>query len=215
VAHLQIDIIVPTVSGREASLERCLDSFERTVRIAGLEAIIIRDPETCGAGWLVGLGMSTAPYVLLACDDQESLSDGWDEICIETADEGLIVCPRVWLADGTIESQGGDMGVLNHTISRPQRDRTPVNYTTIPFVSRAAIEEIGMIDVHYCSDVWVSYRGRQLGYETVLRHGFDVRHWREAPGRGAGMSVPERDALDQRTMQAKLDEYERTEVQAA
>ena len=62
-----------------------------------------------------------------------------------------------------------------------------------------------MLDVHYASDVWVSYRGRQLGYETVLRHGFDVRHWHEQPGRGAGMSQNERDAMDVATMQRELE----------
>ena len=131
-----IDLIVPTVAGREESLERCLDSYELMATDARLTAIVVRDSETCGGGWLTGLEKSKAPYMLLACDDQEALTEGWDEVCMETADEGKIVCPRVWLANGTIESQGGDMDVIHHIIARPQRDRTPVDYTTIPFLSR-------------------------------------------------------------------------------
>ena len=61
-----------------------------------------------------------------------------------------------------------------------------------------------MIPTQYCCDVWVSYRGRQLGYETVLRHGFDLIHHQEQVGRGAGMSQNDRDALDMETMLEEL-----------
>ena len=137
-----IDVIVPTIKGREESLERCLDSFERTA-MAALNAIIIRDSETCGGGWREGLERSTAPYVLLACDDQEALSDGWAEICMETADEGHIPCPRVWLANGTIESQGGDMSGSSTRSRGRRRTGRRSDYTTVPFLSREATTRSG------------------------------------------------------------------------
>ena len=62
-----------------------------------------------------------------------------------------------------------------------------------------------MLDIQYCCDVWVSYRGRQLGYDTVLRHGYDLVHHQEQVGRGAGMSQNERDAIDTAVMRERLE----------
>ena len=196
----RVDAIIPTIPGREESLARLLRSLP-----ADVGTIIIRDSETCGAGWTEGIERSDADYLLLACDDQEFLGPDWLDRCIETVDAGLIPCPRVWLPDGTIESQGGDMNAFAHVDPRPKRDWTPVDYTTVPFLRRGMAGQIGMLaDCHYCTDVWVSYRGRQLGYETVLRHGFDVRHHREPVGRGAGMAQTERDGMDEATMREEL-----------
>lgn len=201
---MRIEAIIPTVKGREASLERLLASLPPSVAPR-----VIEDSKTCGWGWELGMELSTADYLLLACDDQEFLGEQWVDICVETVEEGLLPCPRVWLPNGAIESQGGDMDAFAHIIGRPQKDRTLVDYTTIPFLSAKQAQEIGMLaDLHYCTDVWVSYRGRQLGYETVLRHGFDVRHWHEAPHRGAGMSQSDRDAMDEATMRKELSKCE-------
>jgi hypothetical protein len=190
-----IDVIIPTIPGREASLERCQASFRKHTDLP-YDEIVLRDSETCGWGWKQGLKYSRGRYVLLACDDQECVSPTWAPAAINAVDEGFIACPRVYLPDGTIESNGGDMNAFCHIISRPQRDWTPVDYTTVPFLSREHIDAIGMLEVHYASDVWVSYRGRQLGIESVLRHGFDIVHHREAVGRGAGMTQNGRDAVD-------------------
>lgn len=199
---MSVDCVIPTVRGREASLERLRASLPDSVN-----TIVVRDSETCGWGWKRGMETSNADYLLLACDDQEFLGEQWLDICIETVEAGKLPCPRVWLPGGEIESQGGDMDAYAHIICRPQKDETPVDYTTIPFMSAKQAEEIGMLgDLHYCTDVWVSYRGRQLGYETVLRHGFDVRHWHEAPGRGAGMTQADRDAMDEATLRKALEQ---------
>lgn len=196
-----IDVIVPTIPEREQSLERLVRSLHKT---PDLNIVTIDGSPTCGAGWLDGIERTSGDYVLLACDDQEFLGAEWPAICMATVDHDNLPCPRVWTPQMHIESQGGDMDSLHHVIARPQKDRTFVDYTTVPFMSRKMAEQIGMIPVHYCSDVWVSYRGRQLGYETILRHGFDVRHHKEAAGRGAGMTVLERDATDERRMREEL-----------
>jgi uncharacterized protein (DUF736 family) len=203
-----IDVVIPTIPERKESLERLVRSLARTVSIKGKGGPalhVIENSPTCGAGWREGLEQLQGDYVLLACDDQEFLTPGWDALCRRTVDEGALPCPRIWGPDGSIESQGGDMAEPHHTIRRPQRDGTPVDYTTIPFLSRVWAEAIGMGDWHYCTDVWVSYRGRQLGLETVLRHGFDVRHHWEMAGRGAGYSQGERDAMDEAAMRKELE----------
>jgi len=35
-----------------------------------------------------------------------------------------------------------------------------------------------MVSGHYMTDVYASHRGRQLGYETVVRHGYELIHHR-------------------------------------
>ena len=202
-----VDLIVPTIRGREASLERCLSSFERLTD-EDLTTIVVRDSKTCGEGWLEGLESSNAPYVALVADDIECASENWAEVCIETVEEGQLPCPRVYQPDGGIESQGGDMNAYGHILSRHTKDGTEVDFTTVPFCSREQIEKIGMIPVQYACDTWISYRGRQLGYETVLRHGYDLIHHQEAVGRGAGMDQNERDRIDNETMRAELAKHE-------
>ena len=199
-----IDAIIPTIPGREASLERLLDSLQRTT-VSAYDTVIVRDSPTCGEGWKAGLERSQSPYVAFLCDDQEFTGKGWDGICIETVDNGGIPCPRVWFPDGRPESFGGDMHALHHTSRIPKKDGTRVDYTPIPFLSREMAEEIGVLETQYAGDVWVSYRGRQLGYDTILRHGFEVRHWHEQIGRGAGMTQNERDAMDCETLWKELE----------
>jgi hypothetical protein len=206
-----VDIVIPTIEGREASLERCVASYRRTASVE-VNPIVVSESKTCGWGWQQGLAARRAPYVLLACDDQEAISERWADVCIATAEAGMLPCPRVWFADGSLESNGGDMEMLNHVNPRPQKDGTSVGYTTVPFMSAEQAEAIGMLDVHYAGDVWVSYRGRQLGYETVLRHGFDLVHHRVEHGRGAGMTVVERDAIDCEAVFARLEELEQGAV---
>jgi glycosyltransferase involved in cell wall biosynthesis len=205
-----VDLIVPTVQGREASLERCVESFKRHTSV-DLNVIVVSDSKTCGWGWKQGIAASRAPYVALVADDLECISSEWARVCMETVDEGLLPCPRVYRPDGTIESQGGDMHALGHILSRHTKDGAEVDFTTVPFCSRAQIEAIGSFEGQYACDVWVSYRGGQLGFETVLRHGFDLVHYQEQAGRGAGMSQNERDAMDTQTMYEQLRFHQATD----
>ena len=100
-----IDLIIPTVNGREESLERCISSYTEMSAVE-LNVIVVPESKNCGWGWLQGLQAGEAPYVLLACDDQEAIRPGWSERCIETAMRGQLPCPRVWNADGSVESNG-------------------------------------------------------------------------------------------------------------
>lgn len=203
-----IDLIVPTVNGREASLERCIESFKRLTTDHDLNPIVVPDSKTCGWGWKQGIVASRAPYVALVADDLELISDDWADICISTVDQGLLPCPRVYRPDGTIESQGGDMNAYGHILARHRKDESPTDFTTVPFMSREQVDAIGMIPTQYACDTWASYRGRQLGYETVLRHGYDFIHYQEQVGRGAGMTQNERDAMDSQTMREELAKLE-------
>lgn len=171
-----IDIVVPTVTGREETLERCLASYAQFTQVS-YKPIIVKDEETCGVAWGKGMSLSTAPYVHLTCDDLELRGEGWDEACIETADSGLLPCPIVYRPNGELESCGGDMGRGQNLITTVQPDGTYCDFTVVPFMSREQADAIGMVDSHYKSDVFVSHRGRQLGYETVVRIPYAFTHY--------------------------------------
>lgn len=171
-----IDVIVATITGREDSLERCLASY------AGHRPIIVKDEPSCGAAWLRGMGLSDAPYVHLTNDDLE-VHPGWEDACVEAVENDALPCPVVYRPDGSIESCGGDMQANHCLVSHLQEDWTPCDFTTVPFYSRIQAEAIGMLPIHYYSDVWTSYRGRQYGYETVIRTGYAFTHHHENTGR--------------------------------
>lgn len=186
-----VDIVVPTVAGRERSLEHCIASYEANTPDLH-NFIIIQDRETCGLAWIDGLKQSTAPYVHLTADDLEVTSPTWAAVCIETVDAGEMPCPIVRRPDGSLESCGGDMNSPACLISELQPDRTVVDFSVLPFYSREQAERIGMISAHYLSDTYASHKGRQLGYETVVRHGYELTHHR------SDVKRRESDAEDQR-----------------
>ena len=159
--------------------------------------IIVAESKTCGWGWQQGLAASTAPYVALIADDLECVSSDWSESCIEAADEDMLACPRVYTPTGAIESQGGDMDAIGHLLNRHRKDWSPCDFTG-PVHEPEAGRGDRDARLQYCCDIWVSYRGRQLGYDTVLRHGFDLIHHQEQVGTRCrdGSERPRRDGYE-------------------
>jgi GT2 family glycosyltransferase len=172
-----IDLIVPTIEGREASLERCLASFP------GLNHIVVKGKPTCGEAWIEGIKRSGADYLLLCADDIEADPDCDLTACVEAVDDGYLPAPIVYCPDGSVESAGGDMNVPGCLLRDVQPDWTPVDFTPMPFLSRAQIRKIRMIPAHYMTDVFASHRGRRLGITTVLRKPYRLIHHHEMVGR--------------------------------
>ena len=191
-----IDLVVPTIPGREESLDRCLESFH------GVNRIVIRDEKTCGAGWTQGIRRSSGEYLVLCCDDVEAHPDLDLDACVEAVEQGYLPAPIVYRPDGSLESAGGDMSAPRCLLSEIQPDWTPVDFTPLPFVSREQIKKIRMIPSHMMCDVWVSHRGRTLGYETVLRHPFRLIHHHEMTGRKSGT-----DPVDRKIFAEAMDFY--------
>lgn len=171
-----IDLVVPTVTGREESLDRCLASFPDT------NPVVIKDQPTCGLAWIEGIRRSSGDYLILCCDDIEATDPAYD-VCVDTVDAGFLPCPVISRPDGALESAGGDMAAPGCLIPHIQADWTPVDFVPLPFVGRDQIRQIRMIEAHYMTDVWVSHRGRQLGFETVLRTDWQLTHHHEMTGR--------------------------------
>jgi hypothetical protein len=170
-----IDVVIPTVAGREDSLDRLIDSCKANTA-AHLDFIVVRDEPTCGRAWQRGLTLCTNPFVWLACDDLEVTSPTWAGAAIEVVDAGQIPCPLIHRPDGSIESCGGDMSAPACLLTSKSDDGTPVDFTPSPFLSLEMAQEIGMHAGHYSTDVYVSHKGRRLGYPTVVCKDFQLTH---------------------------------------
>lgn len=190
-----ISVIVPTVEGRAQSLLRCLAAYNDRSVGARLEVLVVEGSPTCGLAWQEGAGCASGDYIHLTADDLEP-HDGWWEPAVEACDLKKLPCPIVFNPDGNVQSAGGDLDAPSCLRTRIGEDWSPVPFTTVPFMSVRQWDAIGMIPLHYFTDVWVSERGAQLGIGTVLRTGYTLTHHNEPAGRGAGMSQGERSIHD-------------------
>lgn len=185
---MTVAVVIPTIEGREADLERCVSAYERTAPDARL--YVEHDHSSCGAAWITGAERAAEDgfdYLHLTADDLEP-HPGWLEAAVETVDQGFIPAPLVYHPSGPLES-AGLVGFGCYTGSH--QDWALIEGTTVPFLTREMWDAIGMIDVHYCSDLLVSYRGRKYGWETVIRTGMKFTHYTATPGRNYGRVGPD------------------------
>jgi len=197
---MRLAIIIPTIPGREKSLERAVGSYEKTAEIPyGIQ--VVRDSRSSGEGWIQGVAEwvewhGKPDYIHLTNDDCEVTDPLWWKAPVEVCGEGFIPAPIVRNPDGSLQSAGGDLGSSSGDLLTEMReDGAEVGFTTIPFLSWSQWEQIGMMPVHYASDVWVSHKGRQLGIPTILCHGYKVIHHTEQIGRNQGRSGHDRQVV--------------------
>lgn len=203
----RIAVIVPTIPGREASLDRTIASY---VTHPGVKIATWPDSPSSGEGWMRGLDKfvelyGEPDYVHFTNDDCELIGDLSGPVVI--CDAGYLPAPIVYNADNTLQSAGGLLGAPDDLLKRIHPDCTTVGFTTVPFLSWSQWQRIGGLPIHYCSDVWFSERGRQLGIPTVICHGYEIVHHMHQVGRGAGMSQAERTIQDHRIMEAALAQH--------
>jgi len=177
---VRLAIVVPTIDGREEDLARCLESYERTAPNA--RVYVEHGHPSCGAGWLAGVSTAASDgfdYLHLTNDDIEA-HDGWLDVALDTVNRGYIPAPLVYHPDGTLESAGlENFGCYRGAYS----DWMFIEGTTMPFLTSVMWDKIGMIPVHYCTDLWVSAKGRMHGWQTVIRTGMEFTHHTAMPGR--------------------------------
>lgn len=199
-----ISVVIPTVTGRELSYARCVHAYRTRSDGATLELLTIKNAPTCGHAWLQAAKHAEGEYLHFTADDLEPHDDWWLPL-VEACDRGTLPCPIVLNPDGSVQSAGGDLNEPACLLTTIGPDWTRVPFTTVPFLSRAQYDRIGMIPVHYFSDVWVSARGHQLGIETVLRPESRFTHHNEQAKRGAGMSQQARNEHDALRFQDYLE----------
>jgi Glycosyl transferase family 2 len=182
-----ISVVVPTIVGREDHYARCVAAYERTLGDQ-LQLITMRDFPTCGEAWNAGAEQATGEYLHFSADDLEP-HDGWLEPAIQAVRRGYLPAPRIVNPDGQLDYCG------HHGVELP--DKAIVAMSVIPFMTRQQWDRIGpSLNCHYFTDNYLSWRGLQAGYQTVVRRQYAFTHHWAQPGRGAGMTQEARMAHD-------------------
>ncbi len=170
-----LTIVMPTISGREAWLERATESFAANTHVP-VEFIVLTDMPTCGLAWQAGGEQAVGDYIYMAADDVEAMP-GWDVAAIEACDRGVLPAPIVYNPDMGVQSCGERWGDM-------MPDGAKTQFTRAPFMSRAQWEIAQpMLPVHYYTDNWVSWKCWQAGIPTVVTHGFRLIHHLAKEGR--------------------------------
>jgi hypothetical protein len=177
-----ISIICPTIEGREHWVERCEIAYEKTISDEfDWEFLLIENQPTCGLAWRAGLKEAEGDYIQLTADDIEPLA-GWLEPAIEVVDEGNLPSPLIYEPDREKVQSFGD--VWQPPADRLPEDGTEANITRVPFASREQFDRIGlMLPTHYFTDNWVTFRGGDCGFKTLLCSGYALVHHTAPEGR--------------------------------
>lgn len=220
-----VAVIIPTVDGREAYLERCIAAYEATATSregVRVHTVVVRNRPSCGAAWQEGVehvlgkrgsehagfdaaasaGRGGITHIHLTADDLVPHESWWSTARALLAD-GIIPAPLVYNPDGvTVQSCGGsgdgDLWPLT-------ADGTPCSWCAIPICTVEQWQVCGpMIPIHYYSDDWFSHRALAGGLGMQVAQGYAFTHFNAMPGRGAGMTQHERAAMDRATFQQHL-----------
>jgi len=178
-----VAIVVPTIPGREHDLRRCLTAYRRTAPKA--KVYVEFGHPSCGEAWIAGAAKAARDgfdYLHLTADDLEPQA-GWLKVAVDTVNRGYIPAPLVFHPDGSLESAGlQNFGCYTGA----HEDWMLIEGTTVPFYTSVMWDRIGMIPIHYCTDLYMSAKGRSFGWETVIRTGMRFTHYNAAPGRNYG-----------------------------
>lgn len=163
-----ISIVIPTISGREESLQRAIDSYVANTKVK-YEIIVIQNAPTWPSACNKGYREAKGNVIHFSADDLEALP-GWHKDVLKALRErDELPAPRVmdYAADGKFmnESDGAD-GELTH-------------FTRIPIMTRKQYETIGpWPEIVYYADIWLSEKARTLGIRTRMLYSYAfVHHW--------------------------------------
>lgn len=185
-----ISIIIPTITGREHHLVRCMEGYVSRTDDE-FEIIVKEDYPTCGAAWAQGL-LDVHPdsdYIHFSADDLEPMP-GWDIEAREWVSSRMLPAPRIVTPNGKLDYCG------DHS-KRELPDFTRVAMSVIPFLDREMLDHcLPLLETHYYSDDWISYRLRKRGFAVSVCRSYQFTHYRALEGRGAGMTEDERMTAD-------------------
>lgn len=182
---MKISVIIPTIQGREDSLERTLDGYrETTAHLRGIdqlevEFVVVHDehnwPTACNAGQL----RATGEILHFGADDLVPYGN-WLPPCLPVLDAGILPAPYVY----NLTHEGNPDNL---------QDGVPGNQTTftrVPILTRTMAETIGpWPDINYYADNWVSDKARLHGWPTHVVAGYEFIHFWHQHGR---LDQPER-----------------------
>jgi hypothetical protein len=175
-----ISIIVPTITGREEWLVKCLKGYKLTAPDA--EVIVVKDAPSCAEGWEDGAEQASGKYLHFTADDIIPAYDWW-QAPIEMLDKGIVPVANVY-EDG-----------------RRFLCETPMGLKVmIPFLTRAMLKIGGwFLPIHDGSDDWITYRAWRLGLPIQFCPSYVIHHYIAPEGRR-----PERRARDLTTLEEAM-----------
>lgn len=221
-----IDIVIPTIRGREHYVERCVELYHQNSSY-DVNVWVWHDAPTVGSAWIDGVRWydqqyagdtlkfpkvsRDSRYLHLSCDDLEP-QPRWDEFAVEVADSHMQPCPLQLRADGTPFQWGRSQVEVGSW--------TPTNATTLPFMPWSLWDMITQFDtynvftstlrqLHYYSDDWISWCAQRFGWKDVFHSGYAFVHHLALEGRGAGMSDVARMEHDAPIYESGIQEWQR------
>ena len=178
---MSVTAIIPTVDGREESLERTLKACadENVNRVQ-----VIRNRETCGEAWVEGARKARTKYVAFLADDLDPHT-GCFQAMIGAVEAKRHPAALVLEPDGSKQSCGGAGG----DVCRGDcHDWQPVEWSPTPFIRRdwwPLIEEHAdmLANLHYSSDCLISAILAKHGIPSVMRRPAVLTHYNHQAGR--------------------------------
>lgn len=170
-----IQVIVPTIVGRERTAERCIAAY----KAQGAEVLLVKGAKTAGEGWAAGLRQAEADIVMLGCDDFEP-HEGALEAGIAATMDGIFPSPRICKANGTLESCGTLGGGMHFGECATG---TLSNMSSVPMATGEMWELIGEpLPIHYYVDDHLGWRARSVGLRCEVVRDFAFTHLENTVG---------------------------------
>lgn len=174
---VRLRVLVPTLPGREASLQRMRASVERTAPQATVHA------ELRGSSWPAALNLLVFDRlwdflrpddVLVYGSDDFEFEPGWAEAVTADAAAGRVPSPVFLQPDGTPWA-GNDAGVTG----------TRLPFSRVPVLTGAMAKTIGPWpeELYYCGDCWAGAVASRHGWPCVLNEAYRIVHHWEQVGR--------------------------------
>lgn len=199
-----LGVVVPTVTGREDYLERCIRGYkENTPADIKLKFYVPKDCDTCGIAWQEGAesfgrGIEPPDFLHFTADDIVP-APGWFDPCVGACARGNV--PIVGVVTPLPEMLDGDgyprfdldlsleriSYFEDQSIKGPDWFAAPPSdsyYPSIPFFTWEQWKLIGpSIASHYGTDKWLGYRAKLANLWPVLRTESLFWHYSAHPGR--------------------------------
>ena len=163
-----LSVIIPTISGREESLARCVESYEDTLTGIEHELILVKDENSWPRACNVGYARATGDIIHWTADDLQALP-GWYKDIPAFLKKDELPAPVVFDYSATGKFANQEDG----------RDGDETWFTRIPICRRDQAVRIGIWpEITYYADIWFSEKARSLGIETRMLYSYRfVHHW--------------------------------------
>jgi hypothetical protein len=177
-----ISVVIPTLTGREESLARAIQSYETTCE--DCDIIVIQDAPSWPTACNMGYEKAEYNIVHFSADDLEAHKGWWKEAVLWLEQHDELPAPRVFNPDGQWDN------------AVDGADRAIPHFTRIPIMRTDQWERIGKWpEFNYVADVWVSEKARTLGIETRMIHSYAfTHHWEQVGRRDSPSDMAQADA---------------------